>query len=161
MRINWIRAVLAISLLLNAGVLGGVAWQAWRLGRLPEPSALFGMPHEQLPDFLGLDAAQRAKWHQLESGFLAELAEDARAIREHRERMIREIFAAQPDAAAVERERALIFAQQEAQQRRIVGQLLRERDLLSPEQRAKLADLLVRQAPGGATVERLHRETQR
>jgi Spy/CpxP family protein refolding chaperone len=158
---NWIGIALAISLLLNVGVLGGVGYQAWRLGALPELSAYFGMPHEQLPDYLGLDAAQRAKWREIEAGFLAGLTDDARAIRAHRERMIHEIFGARPDAAVVERERAQIFARQEAQQRRIVDQLLRERDLLSPEQRAKLADLLVRQAPGGATVERLHDETRR
>jgi hypothetical protein len=64
--------------------------------------------------------------------------------------MIREIFAARPDPAVVERERALIFARQETQQRRIVGQLLRERELLHPEQRAKLAELLIRQTPGNA-----------
>lgn len=154
---NWIRIALAISLLLNVGVLGGVAYQAWRLGSLPELSAYFGMPHERLPDYLGLSREQAAKWHELETGFLDALADDARTIRAHRERMIHEIFSAQPDPAVVERERALIFARQEAQQRRIIGQLLREREFLSPEQRAKLAELLLRQTPGNVTaVERLH-----
>lgn len=152
-----IRIALAISLLLNVGVLGGVAYQAWRLGSLPEPSAYFGMPHERLPDYLGLSREQSAKWHELETGFLDALADDAHTIRAHRERMIHEIFGAQPDPAVVERERALIFERQEAQQRRIIGQLLRERELLSAGQRAKLADLLIRQTPGNATaIERLH-----
>jgi hypothetical protein len=43
---NWIRISLAISLLLNVGVLGGVAFQAWPLGALPELSSYFGVPHE-------------------------------------------------------------------------------------------------------------------
>jgi hypothetical protein len=149
---SWIRVALAISVLLNVGVLGGVAHQAWRVGGLPELSSYFGMPHEQLPAYLGMSPGQRAQWHEIESGFLQALADDARTIREHRERMIREIFGAQSDPAAVERERALIFARQEAQQRRIIGQLLRERELLSPEQRAKLGELLIRQTPGSAAL---------
>lgn len=37
----------------------------------PQQAAYFGMPHENLPDYLGLTAEQRTKWHALEEGFLA------------------------------------------------------------------------------------------
>ena len=60
---------------------------------------------------------------------------------------MREIFSAQPDASVIERERAAIFALQEAQQRSVIGQLLKERDMLSAEQRLALADLLLKQDP--------------
>ena len=137
------------SLLVNVGVIAAAGYQAWRSGGLQQGS-YFGMPHERLPDYLGLDAAQRAKWHVLEEGFLAQLADDAREIRAHRERMIGMIFGERPDPAAIEAERAAIFAVQERQQRRIIAQLLKEREMLAPDQRAKLADQLLRRAPPGA-----------
>jgi Spy/CpxP family protein refolding chaperone len=64
------------------------------------------------------------------------------------------IFDEGAEAAAVETERAAIFALQERQQRRIIGQLLKEREVLTPEQRAKLAEHLLRQGPVGAALVR-------
>jgi Spy/CpxP family protein refolding chaperone len=154
---RWLGTALAISLAINVGVIAAAGYQSWRMGRLPQAS-YFGMPHEDIPHYLGLSAEQRARWHALEEGFLAALASDAREIGAHRERMIRMIFSESADAAAVEAERAAIFALQERQQRRIVAQLLKEREMLAPEQRAKLAELLVRQrAPLAAAVEHLAR----
>ncbi|MNC97316.1 hypothetical protein D3C83_149360 [compost metagenome] len=70
---------------------------------------------------------------------------------------MREIFSAQPDAALVERERAAIFALQEAQQRSVIAQLLKEREMLNPEQRAALAGLLLKQDPrSSAGAQPLH-----
>ena len=146
---RWVGIALAASLLVNVGVIAAAGYQAWRTGGLQQGS-YFGMPHERLPDYLGLDAAQRATWHVLEEGFLAQLADDAREIRAHRERMIGMIFGERPDPAAIEAERAAIFAVQERQQRRIIAQLLKEREMLAPDQRAKLADQLLRRAPPGA-----------
>ena len=151
MKRNWLGIALAASLALNVGVLAAAGYKAWGSGRT---SAYFGMPHERLPEHLGLTAGQRANWHAMEKGFLAELSADARAIAAHREKMIRLIFGARPDAAAIEAERAAIFSLQDRQQRRIVGQLLKEAELLTPEQRAKLAEQLLRQAPpNGAPVQ--------
>jgi Spy/CpxP family protein refolding chaperone len=149
MKRHWVGLALAASLLVNAGVLGAVVYAAWQRGG-PGELPYFGMPHENLPEYLGLTAAQRANWHAMEQGFLADLTSDAREIAAHRERMIRTIFGERADPAAVEAERAAIFALQERQQRRIIGQLLKERDVLAPEQRAKLAAHLLRQAPMGA-----------
>lgn len=146
---RWIGIALAASLAVNAGVFVAAGFKVWQTGG-SRASAYFGMPHERLPDYLGLDAAQRAKWHVLEEGFLAQLADDAREIRAHRERMIGMIFGERPDPAAIEAERAAIFTVQERQQRRIIAQLLKEREMLAPDQRAKLADQLLRQAPPGA-----------
>jgi Spy/CpxP family protein refolding chaperone len=153
---RWLGIALAASLALNVGVIAAAGYQAWRIGGLQQAS-YFGMPHEDIPSYLGLSAEQRAKWHALEEGFLAELERDAREIRAHREWMIRMIFGEQPDPATIEAARAAIFALQERQQRRIIGQLLKEREMLAPEQRAKLAELLIRQAPVSAgTPERIH-----
>lgn len=152
MRRTWLGIALAASLALNAGVIAAAGFKAWSGGRT---SAHFGMPHERLPDHLGLTAEQRAKWHAMEAGFLAELSADAREIAAHREKMIHLIFGERPDPAAIEAERAAIFALQERQQRRIIGQLLEERGMLAPQQRAKLAELLLRQgAAGGGTPQR-------
>ena len=149
MKRKWLGFALAVSLAVNAGVLVAVAYAAWQRGGAG-PAAYFGMPHENLPEHLGLTAEQRAQWHAMEQGFLPDLTSDARGIAAHRERMIRMIFGERADAAAVEAERAAIFALQERQQRRIIGQLLKERELLTPEQRARLAEHLLHQAPVGA-----------
>ncbi|HEX6362994.1 MAG TPA: periplasmic heavy metal sensor, partial [Albitalea sp.] len=107
--------------------------------------ALFGMRHEQVADHLQLDPAQREHWHRMEADFVKALRESAQQIRVHRERMVREILSARPDAATIERERTAIFALQEAQQRVVIAQLLKERELLRAEQRATLAELLLAQ----------------
>jgi Spy/CpxP family protein refolding chaperone len=149
MKRNWLGLAFAASLLVNAGVLGAVGYAAWQRGG-PGPATYFGMAHENLPEYLGLTAEQRATWHAMEEGFLAALTSDAREIAAHRERMIHMIFVGRADVTAVEAERAAIFALQERQQRRIIGQLLEEREVLTPEQRARLAAHLLRQAPLGA-----------
>lgn len=142
-RYGW-KLLLAASLLVNAGVLVAV----WR-GGLPADGAgeraFFGMGHDQVAAQLRLDAAQRERWKALEAGFADELNQSARRIEGHRERMVREIMSAQPDTATIERERAAIFALQEAQQRAVIAQLLKERELLRPEQRTALAELLLAQ----------------
>ena len=144
MRHSWLGIALVASLALNAGVIAAAGYKAWSGGRT---SAYFGMPHERLPDHLGLTAEQRAKWHAMEAGFLAELSADAREVAAHREKMIHLIFGERPDPAAIEAERAAIFALQDRQQRRIVAQLAKEAQMLTAEQRAKLAQQLLRQAP--------------
>jgi Spy/CpxP family protein refolding chaperone len=151
---RWLGIAAAASLALNVGVIAAAGYQVWRAGGPPSAS-YFGMPHEDIPAYLGLSPEQRAKWEVLEHDFLAGLADDAREIAGRRERMIRMILGERPDPAAIEAERAAIFALQERQQRRIIGQLLEERGMLAPQQRAKLAELLLRQgAAGGGTPQR-------
>ena len=109
-----------------------------------------------LPDYLKLNAEQRRQWHELETGFLRELAADWQEIRAHRENMIREIFSDRPDRGRIEAERAVIAQLQASQQQRVIEQLLKERDMLDPEQQRALAELLLRQVPTGTFEERLH-----
>jgi Spy/CpxP family protein refolding chaperone len=149
-----LKFALILSLMLNAGVIGAVAYSAYQQGRWP---VMPGAKSEtSLPDYLGLNAEQRRRWHELEAGFLDALRKEWGGIRTHREAMIREIFSERPDRARIESERAAVTELQTAQQRRIIEQLLRERDLLDAEQRGKLADLLLRQAPASTFEERLH-----
>jgi Spy/CpxP family protein refolding chaperone len=147
---RWLGIALAASLALNLGVIGAVAYKAWH-GSAPT-NAYFGMAHERLPEHLGLTAEQRARWNAMEQGFLADLANDAREIAAHREKMVHMIFGEQPDPIAIEAERVAIFALQDQQQRRIVAQLLREAGLLTPEQRTKLAEQLLRPTPAGGAA---------
>ncbi|OGA98147.1 MAG: hypothetical protein A3E79_11880 [Burkholderiales bacterium RIFCSPHIGHO2_12_FULL_61_11] len=146
MKRYWIYLLLAISLLVNVGALAGAWFQAWRADGATE-LAFFGMGHERVPDYLKLDRTQRERWHAMEQDFVKALNDVGREIQIHRERLVREIFSAQPDASVIERERAAIFALQQAQQRSVIGQLLKERDMLSAEQRLALADLLLKQDP--------------
>lgn len=146
MKRYWVYLLLALSLLINAGVLAG-AWFQARHAEGATELALFGMGHERVPDYLKLDRTQRERWHAMEQDFVKALNDAGREIQAHRERLVREIFSAQPDAALIERERAAIFALQEAQQRSVIAQLLKEREMLSAEQRAALAGLLLKQDP--------------
>ena len=141
------KLLLVASLLVNVGVIAAAWLPAWHAGGAGE-RALFGMRHAQVPEYLGLDAGQRERWHAMETEFVAALRDSQRRIEGHRERMVREILSAQPDAAAIERERSAIFALQEAQQRAVIAQLLKEREMLRPGQRAALAQLLIAQGAG-------------
>ena len=141
------KLLFAASLLVNIGVIAAV-WLAGQPGNGAGERVFFGMGHDQVAGHLKLDAAQRERWKIMEAGFIGELNESGRRIESHRERMVREILSEQPDAAAIERERAAIFALQEAQQRAVIAQLLKEREMLRPEQRAALAQLLLAQRAG-------------
>jgi len=145
-----LKLALALSLLVNAGVLGGVLYQS--LGGAAER-------FPGLPAYLDLSDAQRARWEVLERDFMQGLRAVSREVALHRERLIRGALVEQADAAALEAERAAIAALQAEQQKHVIAQLLREREILDAAQRAKLAALLLEQAPAGALpIERLHRD---
>jgi hypothetical protein len=146
MKRYWVYLLLALSLLVNAGVLAG-AWFQTRRAEGAAEVAFFGMSHERVPDYLKLDPAQRERWHVMEQDFVKTLNDSGREIQTHRERLVRELFSEQPGAAVIERERTAIFALQEAQQRSVIAQLLKEREMLNPAQRAALADLLLKLDP--------------
>ena len=151
-----LRYALVLSLLLNLGVIGAVGYQAWRNGGLP---AAFsgGEATPDLPDYLKLDASQRARWHAPEERFLSELDAGWREIAAHREQLIREVFSERPNPERIESERARIAQLQVEQQQRVIAQFLRERDILTSQQRQALADLLLREAPAAPLERRLHR----
>lgn len=147
--------LLAISLSLNAGMLAAVAFNVTR----PEPQRLVAGTHINLQDYLHLNAEQRARWQQIEQDFLKDLSGNWRDIRSHREALVRQIFSAGPDRAAIDAEQARIAALQDAQQRRVIRQLLAERELLDERQRAALMDLLLTRYQQEATEEELlHRD---
>jgi hypothetical protein len=106
------------------------------------------MGHDRVAAHLRLDAAQRERWRSIETGFVDELNRVGQRIAAHRTRMVHAILSDQPDAATIERERAAIFALQEAQQRAVIAQLLREREMLNAEQRTALAELLLSRHAG-------------
>ncbi len=137
----------AASLLVNVGVIASAWVPSWR-GDGSVERTLFGMGHQQVPEHLRLDPAQREHWHALEADFLRTLDESGREIERHRERLVHAILADAPQPDAIERERAAIFALQEAQQRAVIAQLAREREMLRPEQRVALADLLLAHGAG-------------
>lgn len=125
--------VLALSLLVNVGVLAAAAWHA--RGQAPA----------DVPRALGLSAEQRQRWETLEQPFLADLDRGWREVAQHRELLIRELFRDQPDAGRVEAQRSRIAELQAMQQKRVIAQLLGERELLDARQRALLLELLLRE----------------
>lgn len=150
MKPNLLRIALILSLLINLGVLGAIAYRAAVL-----PAAPAG---ESLPRHLQLSAEQLQRWHESEAGFLRQLGAGAEEIRVHRDRMIHAIFAETTDPALIDRERTAIARLQDQQQKLVIGQLLRERELLQPAQRERLAQLLLAQPVTPSPIEQLHRD---
>ncbi|MCK9382545.1 MAG: periplasmic heavy metal sensor [Sulfuritalea sp.] len=151
MKPNQLRIALALSVLINLGVLGAVAYRAIAPAAAPAAG-------ESLPRHLQLSADQVHRWHESEAGFLTQLVAGADKIRVHRDRMIGAIFADAPDQALIDTERTAIARLQDEQQKLVIGQLLRERELLQPVQRDRLARLLLAQPVGPSTIEQLHRD---
>lgn len=134
--------VLLLSLLLNVGVIFSVGFQAVKTGIA---SHVFGHGAEPvfLEEYLHLTAEQLPLWRTHEHMFMSELSEASRSIAHHRENMIREIFSDSPRTEVVENERRAIAQLQETQQRQVIQQLLREREILDPKQRHMLSQLLL------------------
>lgn len=155
-RTVWTRYVLAASLALNLGIVASLVIRASapRAADLAEQSKQLN-----LPDYLELSANQRAQWQELEPAFLRELAANWQQIRQHRETLVRRIFAAAPDRKDIDAEQAAIASLQEAQQQRVITQLLAERSILGEKQRQRLMDLLLNRYSQESTEEELlHRQ---
>ncbi|MDP1655799.1 MAG: periplasmic heavy metal sensor [Hylemonella sp.] len=146
-----LRIALLLSLFINVGVLGAVAYRAL----VPASTPAAGL---NLPRHLQLSAEQLQHWHASETAFLGQLEATATDIRQHRDRLVRAIFAENTDPTLIEAERTAIARLQDEQQKLVIRQLLAERALLNPAQREQLARLLLAQPVGPSTIEQLHRE---
>lgn len=138
---------LALSVLLNLGVVGAAGYRA--LSRPPSQAAA-------IADRLALDANQRERWHALEQGFVRDLDEGWRDIAAHREALVREVFAERPDPAQIEAQRARIAQLQAEQQRRVIAQFLREREILDARQRQLLVKELLHEEHKVPVERQLH-----
>ena len=149
---TWIRTLLAVSLALNLGILAALVLRPARVAPPPAPAV-------HLPDYLALTPGQRTRWEALEAPFLHDLSSNWDDIRHRREALVRHIFAAAPDRAAIDAEQAAIASLQAAQQQRVITQLLAERELLDTAQRERLLQLLLgRYAQEATEEELLHRK---
>ncbi|MCF7201655.1 periplasmic heavy metal sensor [Pseudomonas oligotrophica] len=149
-----LRNALVLSLLVNVGVLAGLGWQKLSQDGLPMPSgAPTGLSRE-----LQLSASQLQRWHDAEAPFLAYLRASNASLGEHRNRLVEAIFAEQVDRAVIDAEQAKIAELQNEQQRLLIDQLLQEREILEPQQRARLAQVLTQQSFGADSIEQLHRK---
>ncbi|EPF2062054.1 periplasmic heavy metal sensor, partial [Pseudomonas aeruginosa] len=149
-----LRNALVLSVLVNVGVLAGLGWQKLSRDGLPMPS---GAPTE-LSRELQLSASQLQRWHDAEAPFLAYLRASNASLGEHRNRLIEAIFAEQVDRTVIDAEQAKIAELQNEQQRLLIDQLLQEREILEPQQRARLAQVLTQQSFGADSIEQLHRK---
>lgn len=157
MKASTLRLALILSLLVNLGVLGAVGYRAFGPGAVrQEAGAADGFPG--LARYLSLSDEQQHRWHEAETAFIGRLADGGREILRRRNRLIDEIFAATPDAARIEAERAGIAQLQDERQRIVIEQLLREREILDAGQRERLAQLLRSQPAGVSGFEQLHRD---
>lgn len=138
---------LLLSVLVNLGVVGAAGYRAFTGG---------GAAGGELADRLRLDAQQRSRWHSLEQGFVRELDAGWKEIAGHREKLVREAFSDTPDAARIEAERTRIAQIQAQQQQRVIEQFLREREILNPEQRQSLVELLLREEHAPPRERQLH-----
>ena len=149
-----LRTALLLSLLLNFGILAAALWQKLQHDGLPMPS---GAPTE-LSRELQLSASQLQRWHDAEAPFLAYLRSANRTLDDHRNRLIEAIFAEPLDRALIDAEQAKIAELQNELQRLLIEQLLLEREILEPQQRAKLVRILTQQPVDAGAIEQLHRQ---
>lgn len=141
--------LLVLSMLFNVGAVVATAYQVHRNS---------GAGPVDIARKLQLDGEQTGRWKALETRFVAELDAEWLEIGRRRESLVRAIFAAQPDPQAIEAHRAAIAELQIRQQRRVIEQLLRERELLRPQQREQLVELLLHQRQPTVDARQLHGE---
>lgn len=146
---------LVLSVLLNVGVIAAVAVRSTD-GLFSGRNVQQG--HTFLAEYLQLDEEQLPLWRSNEHRFLTELNQSWTQITEHRERMIREIFSDRPEMTVIEAQRQAIAKLQAQQQHAVIGQMLKEREILTPEQRRTLADLLINHYPLGSLEQMLVEE---
>jgi Spy/CpxP family protein refolding chaperone len=154
MRPSILKYALAMSVLLNLGVVAAAAYTAMQQ-RYPTAAVQTELT---AVDALKLTPEQRKEWRALETDFLQDFRAELEEIEARREKLVRAIFSERPDVEAIEAERAAIAKLQTEQQKRVVAQLLKERALLDASQRQALAELLLRQPHDANAVERLHRQ---
>jgi Spy/CpxP family protein refolding chaperone len=147
MRRSGLLYALILSVLVNVGVVGAAGYQALNRG---------GSAAGDLADHLKLNTQQRGRWQAIEAPFMRELDAGWREIAQHRERLVREVFSERPDPARIEAERARIAQLQALQQQRVIAQFLREREILTAEQRRMLVDLLLREGHAVPPERQLH-----
>ncbi|MCW3147143.1 periplasmic heavy metal sensor [Stutzerimonas stutzeri] len=141
MNTSTLRGALALSLLVNCGVLGTLAWQKLQTDGLPMPS---GAPTE-LSRQLELSANQLGRWHDGQAPYLAQLHALDSEFDAQRGRLLEALLGEQVDPAQVAREQAKLSELREARQQLQIDQLLSERELLDARQRQKLVNFLARQ----------------
>lgn len=140
--------LLAASLALNVGFIATAVQRHWT-GAASEPREAA----TPLAQRLNLSVAQREAWAALERPFLNDLAGNWAAIRAQRQALLDEIFAARPDGSRLASIQGRIAALQDAQQKRVIRQLLAERKVLDAHQQGVLRGLLTREYAAQATRE--------
>ena len=152
MKTTTLKLALGLSVLFNLGVLTALGWQQLA-GYLPS------LPSEPLlVRELQLDEQQRQQWLSHEAPFLHELNESSLTISQRRDELIDSIFAEQLDDQRIANAQSALAEQQNHQQRLVVEQLLRERAILNPAQRQRLAQLLTRDSALSSQVDMLHND---
>lgn len=149
MKPHSLRKLLIISLCLNIGVLAAMGWHYWSDSKNSASTT-------SLPAYLQLNAEQEQQWHQIEKPFLDQFGQATTKIAQHRNAMIDAIFAEPTNRQAIETERNAIAFLQEHQQQLLIEQLLKERDMLTVEQRKLLHGLLRQEQVPVSAVEQLH-----
>lgn len=152
MKITTLRLALTLSVLFNLGVLGALGWQQFANLQRSQP----GEP--LLVRELQLDEQQRQHWQDFEAPFLHELNQSSLVIQQQRNQLIDSIFAEQLNHERINAAQAALAEQQNHQQRLVIDQLLREREILSTTQRQRLAQLLTQESSLSSHVEMLHNE---
>lgn len=150
-RNTW-KLLLAASLALNIGFAATVAYKQWQNTRTGPKASI------SLPEQLGLNPTQRERWQSIEQGFITDLTANWEHIRMSRKALIDEIFSEHPDRTRIDTMQIDIATLQNAQQQRVITQLLAERELLDAPQRATLKALLLsRHSEQASEEEQLHK----
>lgn len=152
MKITTLRLALTLSVLFNLGVVGALSWQQFTEHQRSQPGEPLLVRELQLND------EQRQRWQDTEEPFLRELTQSGLVIEQQRNQLIESIFAEQLDHQRIATAQTALAEQQNHQQRLVIDQLLREREILNGAQRQRLAQLLKHDSSLSSHAEMLHNE---
>ena len=147
MRTKWLIMALAFSVVVNVAALGTIGFHWWKVQSVRPPLPPFPPPKEMLrplrrPLDLTSDQMQELGTQR------RRISEEVRGIREDllesRARLMEFLRSPDPDSMAVEEILQEIASSQVALERKVIHNILRMKQALTPEQREKLLQMMER-----------------
>jgi len=136
--------LLALSLALNAGVLGTLAYRYFTAPPLAPHTCPFANDQQRLYDLLGLSSGQREALDPMAVAFHASLRELQTSTAEQREALLTLMEQERLDIPAIRNANSELTARQTTVQNAVMGHLLDVKRILTPAQQ-KVFFQLVRQ----------------
>ena len=145
MRQRWLVLALVFSGMVNLAAIGTIGYHGWRVRRPAPPSQ---RPFEEMPAplrrELSLDPDQMEKLAEHRRQSREEMGKIRQGLFEARTRLMELLRSPDPDSLAVEDLLQQMVSSQMAMERKVIHDLLRMRQVLTPEQRERFMRMMER-----------------